>query len=314
MNTVWSAAPTPFDDELRLDVASLERMVEHHLRLGVEGLFLCGTCGEGPWMTDLLRTELVKRTRALARGRLAIAVQVTDNSAGRVLDNIARMRDAGAEVAIVAAPFFHKNPSDENLTQYYLDTLDRSPLPIGLYDLGKHAPVKVPFSVLLEAAAHERTVLVKDSSCNPERARQYISVRDERSGLSLLNGYEFDLPAYARLGYDGALLGGAVFNGFLAGKILSAASRNDYEEAERLQTRMNRMMHRVFGGESCACWLTGQKQLLVEMGLFSTSRSLLNFPLTKECLAGIRAVVREERDLLFPTIESECETAVERGR
>jgi len=31
-----------------VDRESLGRMVEHHVRLGVDGLFLAGTCGEGP--------------------------------------------------------------------------------------------------------------------------------------------------------------------------------------------------------------------------------------------------------------------------
>jgi len=44
---VWSSTLTPFTDNMDVDVESVERMVEHHLRLGVKGLFLAGTCGRG---------------------------------------------------------------------------------------------------------------------------------------------------------------------------------------------------------------------------------------------------------------------------
>jgi len=45
---IWSATPTPFTMDREVDRESLGRMVEHHVRLGVDGLFLAGTCGEGP--------------------------------------------------------------------------------------------------------------------------------------------------------------------------------------------------------------------------------------------------------------------------
>jgi len=47
---IWSATPTPLTDDFRVDRPSVQRMVEHHLALGVSGLMLAGTCREGPWL------------------------------------------------------------------------------------------------------------------------------------------------------------------------------------------------------------------------------------------------------------------------
>ena len=57
---VWSASPTPFTRKMEIDIQSIERMVEHHIKLGVKGLFLAGTCGEGSWMTNDQRRQLVQ--------------------------------------------------------------------------------------------------------------------------------------------------------------------------------------------------------------------------------------------------------------
>ena len=46
----WSAAPTPFTKSLTIDSASVRRMVKHHIRLKQKGIFIAGTCGEGPWL------------------------------------------------------------------------------------------------------------------------------------------------------------------------------------------------------------------------------------------------------------------------
>lgn len=49
---VWSAAPTPFTSKMDIDLVSIKRMIKHHIRLGVNGLFLAGTNGEGQLMTN----------------------------------------------------------------------------------------------------------------------------------------------------------------------------------------------------------------------------------------------------------------------
>jgi 4-hydroxy-tetrahydrodipicolinate synthase len=43
---------TPLDDERRVDVRSLEALVEHHLRAGVHGLFALGSSVEAIYLTD----------------------------------------------------------------------------------------------------------------------------------------------------------------------------------------------------------------------------------------------------------------------
>jgi dihydrodipicolinate synthase/N-acetylneuraminate lyase len=63
---IWSATPTPFLANGELDDAGLERLCRQHERLRVLGLFLGGTCGEGPFMPNRQRAELVRKVRRLA--------------------------------------------------------------------------------------------------------------------------------------------------------------------------------------------------------------------------------------------------------
>ena len=79
---IWSATPTPFLADGSLDDRGLERVVAQHGRLGVRGLFLGGTCGEGPFMPNAQRAELVRKIRRIGGPELHLAVQVSDTSAG----------------------------------------------------------------------------------------------------------------------------------------------------------------------------------------------------------------------------------------
>lgn len=297
---VWSATPTPFTDDMEVDVESVQRSVEHHLRLGMKGLFLCGTCGEGPWMPDRLRRDMIKATAESAQGRLAIAAQVTDNSAARIIDNMEMACEAGAEIAIIAPPFFLLNATPERLTAFYREAIDHCPLPVGIYDRGLGGAVVVENESLADIYADERVAMVKDSSTDGSRRDIALAERERRPELLLLTGYEFGCVEYLAAGYDGLLLGGGIFNGFLAGQMMEAMAQGDRPRAEEIQARMNEMMYEVYGGKEITCWLSGQKRLLVEMGVFSTWKSFLNYPLTPECEADIVRMVEEDDGVLFP--------------
>ena len=295
---VWSATPTPFTEDCRIDLDSVPRLVEQHLRLGVRGLFLCGTCGEGPWMTDEQRRTFIRAVAESANGRLALAAQVTDNSAARILRNMDTVREAGAEIAVIAPPYFLLNATPDNVLALYREAIRNSPLPVGIYDRGTSGAVVVPTEILDELYAEGNVVMVKDSSSDPERRRVALAAREKRSQLSLLNGNEFDCVSYLRAGYDGLLLGGGIFNGKLARKMMDAATRGDWAGADALQRQMNELMWAVYGGRKITCWLSGLKHLLVELGVFRTRTGFLNYPLTPECRNAIAAVVKRDATLL----------------
>ncbi len=288
---IWSATPTPFTADYRVDVEAVRRLVAHHIEMGITGVMLAGTCGEGPWMRVRDREALTRTAVEAAQGRLRIALQVTDNSAARVLDNIANAAAWGAELAVVEAPYFFLNAKPERLLAHYREIARRSGLPMGLYDRGKASAFAMPESHLPELLAEPGIAMVKDSSTMASRRDLYLAARRKRPGLVLLTGGEFDAVEYLRAGYDGALLGGGIFNARLAIGIMQAVRAGDLAAAEKLQARMNDLMYRVYGGQKIECWLSGLKELLVQMGLFTTRNNLLEYPLTEECASQIRAAV-----------------------
>ena len=57
-------------------------------------------------------------------------------------------------------------------------------------------------------------------------------------------------------------------------------------------------MYDVFGGRDIQCWLAGEKQLMVELGVFTTNRCIINYRLTPECAAALKGALDRERDWL----------------
>jgi 4-hydroxy-tetrahydrodipicolinate synthase len=291
---IWSAVPTPLTPALSVDIASLERMVAAAVRDGVEGLFVAGTCGEGPWLPDRERLRLMQATVRAAAGQLRIAAQVSDNSVPRILDNAAMAAEAGVDYAIIAPPATMLNATPERITALFTEAAMACPLPVGIYDLGRHRPVMIPENQLRQIYLLPQVHLVKDSSGLPERRAIAVAARREKPALRLFNGDEFRCLEYLEAGYDGFLFGGAVAVAPELRRIGELFRAGRLEEASAADTEMKQVLYGIYGGEAIACWLTGLKHYLVRRGLFATSASFLGYPLTAECRAFIERRIAAE--------------------
>jgi dihydrodipicolinate synthase/N-acetylneuraminate lyase len=300
---VWSAAPTPLTVDFKIDEASIERLAAHHEKLNINGIFIAGTCGEGPWLSDAMRLELANLSVKYNQGKMLLAMQVTDNSALRIIDNTKRIADTGVDIAVIAPPFFVINSTQDYLKKLYLEAIEASPLPVGIYHLGKNSKTRVEVGTITEIINHSNVKIIKDSSSDPVAMSAIIEAREQRKGeLFALNGNEFDCVTYAQAGYDGALLGGACFNGLMAGEIIRLAKLDKIADAKLLQSRMNDLMFDVFGGKDIHCWLAGQKLLMVKLGIFSTNKTIINYSVDAACEKAIDAAIEREKMWLLPEV------------
>lgn len=298
---VWSAAPTPLTSDLRIDEGAIERLAAHQQKLKINGVFIAGTCGEGPWLSDAMRLELARLSVKHNQGKMLLAMQVSDNSALRIIDNITRIADTGVDIAVIAPPFFQINASQDYLKNLYLEVIEASPLPVGIYHLGKNTKTLVETGTMTEIIRHPKVKIIKDSSADPGTMSAIVQARNQRKGeLFALNGNEFDCVTYAQAGYDGALLGGACFNGLMAGEIIRLAKLDKIADAKLLQARMNELMFDVFGGKDIHCWLAGQKLLMVKLGIFSTNKTIINYRVDAACEKTIDAAIEREKMWLLP--------------
>lgn len=287
---IWAALPTPLTQDLKVDLPSLRRMIRDAWAGGITGMFLAGTCGEGPWLPDRERRRLVDHaTREVARipGEMKIAVQVSDNSVPRILDNIRVAADCGANYAIIAPPAVMMNATPERIAGMFTEAIAASSLPIGIYDLGRHRPTQIPEERLREIYLLHNVHLVKDSSGSPARRAVALAAREQKPTLLLFNGDEFACLEYLQAGYDGVMFGGAVAVAPQLKQIVALHGQGRHDEALAIEKEMKHILFGIYGGEKILCWLTGLKYYMVRRGLFTTTASFLEYPLTDDCRAFV---------------------------
>jgi dihydrodipicolinate synthase/N-acetylneuraminate lyase len=224
-----------------------------------------------------------------AAGRLKIAAQISDNSVPRVLDNASMAADAGVDIGIIAPPAILLNATPDRVTAFFLEAASRCPMPVGIYDLGRLRPVMIPEDRLREVYLLPQVKLVKDSSGAPERRAIALAVRRERSDLRLFNGDEFRCLEYLTAGYHGFMFGGAAAVMPQLRRIAALYLAGDLSAASRVDTEMKETLFAIYGGQSISCWLTGLKHYMVCRGLFVTSASFLEYPLSEDCRAFVES-------------------------
>ncbi len=296
---IWSATPTPFLADGALDAASVERLVEHHVAMGVKGLFLAGSCGEGPLMPNAQRAELTRLVKRLAGARLQLAVQVSDTSAARVVENIRQAEDAGADAVVIAPPWLPRFCNRDFARRYFGEAIAAATAPVGLYVLNQPPETGLDLALWSEFATHPKVRLLKDSSASEANEAAFAAVRRQRKDLMLLTGYEFNVIRAIEAGYDGGLLGtGILVAGFIR-RALDALASGDRAAADAWQTRANTFMYDLFG-KDIGIWLGGLKYALVRLGIFSTAQLHLCYTISDAERARIDAALEREAAYLRP--------------
>jgi 4-hydroxy-tetrahydrodipicolinate synthase len=297
---VWSAMPTPFTNELKLDLEVIPRLIEQHLMLGIKGIHLAGVSGEGLCMNNVMRINLAKEMAKHNQNRKLLSMLIADNPAKMMLDNIKRFQDCGIDIAVIAFPFTPIKIESEYLRELYLSVLEKSPLPISISYSNKSIS-KAQTDLFKEILMHPKLNMVKNYS-NDSRQTAIIlnSAKGRENKLFTLSGNEANCVSLVKLGYDGVLLGGACFNGHIANKILELTRLGRIEDALMLQDYMNSLLVEIAGGIELDNYLVGHKQIMVELGIFNTAKTLQDDPVSDKCVEAIRKIVKEEKDILLP--------------
>ena len=286
---LWSATPTPLTPDYEIDEESLARAVEWQHTLGIEGLFVAGTCGEGALLTDRQTDLLTRRTVEMAAGRMKVSVQVTDNSVARVIDRIERAKTCGADMVTVAPRLFERFATPNSMRRFYWDILESSPLPVCIYQLP--TPTILPSDFIDEVYMHPNLQMIKDSTGNAERQRMVFAVAAKRPSLDVLTGVEIGYYADFIRGFHGGLLGSAILNARWARGMHEAIQAGDHDLARAISAHIDDFLYQIFGGPLVKSWMGGLKTCLQKMGLFTHTTSHFDMPPNAKTVAAIEKLV-----------------------
>jgi dihydrodipicolinate synthase/N-acetylneuraminate lyase len=258
---------TPLCGRDELDLAGLERLIEHILKGGVSALFILGTTGEGPSLSYHLRRELIERTCRQVRGRVPVLVGITDTAFVESLGLARHAATVGADALVLAPPYYL--PEGQPELQEYLDHLVAElPLPLFLYNMPKLTKVQYEMEALRRAMDMPGIVGLKDSSQSMSYFHNAVSLLQHRPDWSLLIGPEELLAEALLAGGHGGVPGGANLFPKLYVQLCEATRNGDVPRSRQLHAQVMQISNSLYQiGHHSSAVIKGIKCALACLGV-----------------------------------------------
>ena len=277
---------TPFRNG-KLDRDSLERVIEHVLRAGSDGVIPCGTTGESATLSHEEHEDVIRGTIEIVRKRVPVIAGTGSNSTAEAIRLTKSAKDAGADGALLISPYYNK-PTQEGIYQHYRAVAEAThPLPLIVYNIPGRTGSKIEPATLARLAQGPNVGGVKEATGSIEQTFDVIAATGEKfavySGEDALN--------FSILAAGGQGLISAVAN--VAPKPLAdmarAAREGRWDEARRLHYELLPLVRVLFIETNpipvkTACSL---------MGLCSAEMRLPLTPIGEGNLAKLRQTLKD---------------------
>ena len=276
-------SPMHPDGSLNLDLVG--KLVEHLIRSGVRGMYICGSTGEGPTLTSTERMSVARAYIEAAQGRLVSIVQVGHESLAEAKKLAEHAALVGADAISAVPPTYFPPRSEQVLVDCLGEIASGAPnLPLFYYHIPEKTGVRVDLLRFLQLCESRLPSLVgvKYSTTTVYELQQCIE--ELKGRITMMFGCDEMLLSGLCAGARGAVGSTYNFAAPLYRRILTALRNRELDEARRWQGIAAQMV-RIFQIHGGAPAIKGAMALL---GLDCGPVRLPQQPLSREALSAMR--------------------------
>lgn len=281
------AMVTPFRGG-QIDWAATEKLVEHLIAGGVQGLVVSGSTGEAATTSVEERRELWKFVKERAKGRVWVVAGTGTNDTAVSIALTKVAEDLGLDGAMVVTPFYNK-PTAKGQAAHFAAVAKSTKLPVILYNVPGRTGTNTTPDVLAMVHDIPNIKAVKEASGNLDQMAQVKT----KTKLTLISGDDsLTLPA-ASVGGEGiiSVVGHVVPREMR--QLTDLALAGKYSEALAVHQKLMPMFRAAFLESNPA----PIKYLLSEMGIMANE---LRLPLVPIEPATEKAVLEAARACNVP--------------
>lgn len=176
------AITTPFRDG-EVDYDRLLEQIEFQVAAGTKCIVPTGTTGESPTLSHEEHENVIERSVKAAAGRVLVMAGTGSNSTSEALRLTHWAEKAGADAALVVAPYYNK-PTQEGFYQHFKALAEATSLPICVYNIPGRTAKNIEPETILRLAELDNITMVKEATGSLDQASQILSASD----LTVLSG------------------------------------------------------------------------------------------------------------------------------
>jgi dihydrodipicolinate synthase len=165
-----TALVTPFRDG-KVDEKAFQDLVAWQIAEGTHGVVPCGTTGESPTLSHEEHVRVVELCLEVAKDRIPVIAGTGSNSTEEAIFLTRHARQAGADAALVVAPYYNK-PTQEGLFRHFEAIAKAVDIPIIVYNIPGRSVVNISVETFVRLAKLPNIVGVKDATADLARPLQ----------------------------------------------------------------------------------------------------------------------------------------------
>ena len=178
-----TAMVTPFNKDLSIDWAGVERLAKHLADNGHDGIVVNGTTGEAPTTKPEEKDEIIRVVKAAVGSKVKVLAGAGDNETSFSIDQAKRAEKAGADGLLIVVPYYNK-PPQAGIKAHFLAVANSTSLPVMMYDIPGRTGVEMESETIISLYEHPQIVALKDAKGNVAATSWVI----KRSGIPVYSG------------------------------------------------------------------------------------------------------------------------------
>jgi 4-hydroxy-tetrahydrodipicolinate synthase len=232
LGAVLTAIVTPFEDDGSVDLDAFQRLAQHLVDNGSDGLVVAGTTGESPTLADAERLELVAAALEAVGNRATVIAGTGTASTAHSVELTERAHALGADAFLIVTPYYNK-PPQAGIVAHFEAIAQATDRPLVAYNIPSRVVVNIEPATFERLAEIEQVVAVKQAYPDLEQARHIVDC-----GLDLYAGDDALLMGFLELGAVGGVCVHSHVVGPQVAAQVRAAREGDLERARAIDSEL----------------------------------------------------------------------------
>ena len=179
-----TAMVTPFDKDGAIDWAGVEKLAQHLVDTGHDGIAVNGTTGEAPTTKSSEKLEIIKVVKKVVGPKIQVLSGAGDNETAYTVEQAKRSQDAGADGLLVVTPYYNK-PPQAGIEAHFRAVAAVTDLPIMMYDIPGRTGVEIESDTIVKLFESVKNIVaLKDAKGNIAATSWVI----KRCGIPVYSG------------------------------------------------------------------------------------------------------------------------------
>ncbi|GAA1664043.1 4-hydroxy-tetrahydrodipicolinate synthase [Citricoccus zhacaiensis] len=160
--TVVPAMVTPFTADGGLDLDSAQKLANHLVDEGADGLVITGTTGETSTLLDEENVAMFEAVVEAVGGRAKVIAGTGMNDTGHSVHLSQLAAKTGVDGLLLVTPYYNK-PNQAGIRAHFETIASATDLPVMLYDIPGRSVMPINPDTIIALAEHPNIVALKDA-------------------------------------------------------------------------------------------------------------------------------------------------------